>query len=280
MSKQFSDVAGQDARFGFGANWARFLALVDDERIALAEQSLRDMLERENLNGLRHLDVGSGSGLFSLAARNLGAVVHSFDYDPQSVGCTQALRERYRPGDENWIIERGDALDEDYLAGLGTFDVVYSWGVLHHTGDMWSALENMTPLVNRRGQLFLALYNDQGGGSKRWKTIKRLYVNGSIIRKWSLVSLVGTLFELRRFVISMIRLQNPFKDMFSSSGNRGMSKLYDLVDWVGGHPFEVAKPEEVFEFFHERGFHMQRLKTCGGGHGCNEYVFRKHFSEG
>lgn len=86
------------------------------------------MLERDSLEGLRFLDVGSGSGLFSLAARNLGAKVHSFDYDRESVGCTQALRERYRPGDKDWTIERGDVLDEDYLGRLGTFDVVYSWG--------------------------------------------------------------------------------------------------------------------------------------------------------
>jgi 2-polyprenyl-6-hydroxyphenyl methylase/3-demethylubiquinone-9 3-methyltransferase len=126
MNKDGSNVAEQELRFGFGENWARFLDLVDDHRIALTEQSLRDMLQRENLEGLRFLDVGSGSGLFSLAARNLGAEVHAFDYDAKSVGCGQALRERYRPGDQSWIIERGDALDEDYLARLGTFDVVYS----------------------------------------------------------------------------------------------------------------------------------------------------------
>ena len=99
--------AKEEARFGFGRNWGRYLALVDDERIAVAEQSLRAMLERESLEGLRFLDVGSGSGLFSLAARKLGATVHSFDYDPESVGCTRALREHYRPGDTDWTIERG-----------------------------------------------------------------------------------------------------------------------------------------------------------------------------
>src|SRR2546426_1571009 len=129
-------------RFAFGENWARFLALLDDQRIRDAEESLQSKLEVENLAGKSFLDIGSGSGLFSLAARRLGARVHSFDYDPQSVACTAELRRRYFPGDERWTIEGASVLDAAYLASLGPFDVVYSWGVLHHTGHMWQALEN------------------------------------------------------------------------------------------------------------------------------------------
>jgi 2-polyprenyl-3-methyl-5-hydroxy-6-metoxy-1,4-benzoquinol methylase len=109
------------------------------------------MLKVERLDGKSFLDIGSGSGLFSLAARRLGARVHSFDYDQQSVACTAELRRRYFPSAGDWVVERGSALDRDYLARLGTFDVVYSWGVLHHTGDMWRALENVKPLVAERG---------------------------------------------------------------------------------------------------------------------------------
>src|SRR5262245_60698108 len=105
-------------RFEFGRNWARFLRRVNNDRIGLATASLQRMLNVDRLDGRTFLDVGSGSGLFSLAARRLGAVVHSFDYDPESVACTRALRERYSPNDVSWRVERGSVLDSDYLKSL------------------------------------------------------------------------------------------------------------------------------------------------------------------
>src|SRR5262249_5237574 len=122
--------------FGFGKNWQGFLSVLDDERIKVAEQSLRDALECTTLEAKTFLDMGSGSGLFSLAARRLGATVRSADVDPDSVACTAELKRRYFPDDPKWIVEHGSALDEKYVQSLGRFDVVYSWGVLHHTGDM------------------------------------------------------------------------------------------------------------------------------------------------
>jgi len=139
----------EDLRFQFGKNWGRFLEVLDDERIAEAERSLVEMLEVRDLRGRSFLDVGSGSGLFSLAARRLGATrVHSFDYDADSVACTRELKRRYYANDADWTIEQGSVLDPTYLQPLGTFDIVYSWGVLHHTGDMWRALGNVTDLVH------------------------------------------------------------------------------------------------------------------------------------
>ncbi|MGB8510330.1 MAG: class I SAM-dependent methyltransferase, partial [Pyrinomonadaceae bacterium] len=176
MSSHAIEVS-QGERFEFGNNWSRFLSLLNDDRIVEAEESLRVMLGVEDLAGKSFLDIGSGSGLFSLAARRLGARVHSFDYDPQSVACAVELRRRYFPGDEDWKVEEGSALDTAYLKSLGEFDVVYSWGVLHHTGQMWPALENAALPVAPGGKLFIAIYNDTGSQAARWKWIKRTYNN-------------------------------------------------------------------------------------------------------
>jgi 2-polyprenyl-6-hydroxyphenyl methylase/3-demethylubiquinone-9 3-methyltransferase len=151
---------GTTGRFAFGKNWRRFLGLVNEGQIAAAELSLKQMLNLDNLKGKTFLDAGSGSGLFSLAARHLGAKVFSFDYDPDSVACTLELKRKFCSADQDWCIEPGSALDRSFLNGLGNFDVVYSWGVLHHTGDMWNALENMSSLVKPGGKLFIAIYND------------------------------------------------------------------------------------------------------------------------
>ena len=133
------------------------------------------MLDIDSLEGRSFIDIGSGSGLFSLAARRLGARVHSFDYDPHSVACTAELRKRYFSNDGEWKVEEASVLDQKYLESLGTFDVVYSWGVLHHTGQMWQALENVHRLVAPGGKLFIALYNDTGSQSSRWTWLKKTY---------------------------------------------------------------------------------------------------------
>ena len=150
-------------RFSFGANWQSFVnKALTPERINDAVDSLRSFFGTNDFEGQTFLDIGCGSGLFSLAARKLGAKVHSFDLDPLSVACTTELKRRYFPEDRKWTIDQGDVLDVDYLNSLGQFDLVYSWGVLHHTGAMWQALENVVPLVAEGGKLFISIYNDQG----------------------------------------------------------------------------------------------------------------------
>ncbi|MDH5492187.1 MAG: class I SAM-dependent methyltransferase [Myxococcales bacterium] len=262
-------------RFEFGANWSAFLDTVDESRIEQSRRGLRASLGLDSLEGLTFLDVGCGSGLHSLAARSMGAKVHSFDYDPKSVACAEELRRRYFPDDPDWKIERGSALDADYLEGLGAHDIVYSWGVLHHTGDMWRALELVERNVAEGGRLFLALYNDQGMPSRVWTQVKRAYVASPKPLKLAITLMSGAYFESRGVAARVLRRENPlpFEKWAQKKQDRGMTVWYDLVDWVGGYPFEVSKPDAIFEHFKAKGYRLEHLRTCQGGLGCNEYVF-------
>ena len=275
-----SEVAAGE-RFEFGRNWSRFLELLDDTRISRAEESLRDWLEVESLEGKSFVDIGSGSGLFSLAARRLGARVHSFDFDPQSVACTTELKRRYFPADNMWRVEEASALDPKYVATLGTFDIVYSWGVLHHTGRMWEALENVHPLVADQGKLFIALYNDTGSQSARWHWIKRTYNSMPDFLKSPFALVVSGPEELKALLRSLVTLRpgQYVKSWTRYDERRGMSRWRDIIDWVGGYPYEVSTPDEIFEFFKARGYTLTKMNCGNVGLGCNQFVFVKNAAQ-
>ena len=264
----------RSGRFAFGRNWQRFLALVNEERIERAQASLLTMLKKTSLDDCRFLDVGCGSGLFSLAARRLGAAVHSFDYDADAVRCALELRRRYCGGDASWGIEQGSALDRAYLASLGQFDVVYSWGVLHHTGRMYDALDNAALPVAPGGALFIAIYNDLGTRTARWRAIKRTYNRLPTALRPTFAAVAGAPNEVKTFARACLA-GTPLQYLRSwrDVGDRGMSRWRDIVDWVGGYPYETATPEQIFDFYQARGFRLLTLKCGGVGLGCNEFVF-------
>lgn len=274
VARQHAQEVAAGERFEFGKNWAAFLRTLDDERVRQSEQALVRMLGVTSLAGRTFLDAGSGSGLSSLAARNLGARVTSFDYDPDSVACTRAVRRRFRPDDPDWTVGSGSVLDAEYLKRLGAFDVVYSWGVLHHTGQMWPAVRNMLPMVRPGGQLFIAIYNDQGVWSHRWRRIKRLYCSGPAGR--ALTTAVVVPYWAARMVASdVFHGHGPLHTYTSYKRRRGMSITHDWFDWLGGLPFEVARPEEIILAVQREGFRLDNLVTQRGTVGCVEYVFTR-----
>lgn len=274
MSHDTEIKAGE--RFAFGDNWRMFLEKLDDASIEASERALRSMLGVESLEGRSFLDIGSGSGLSSLAARRLGARVHSIDYDPQSVACTTELRRRYFPDDPNWKVEEGSALDAVYLARLGSFDVVYSWGVLHHTGAMWVGIEHAIARVAEKGHLFIALYNDQGWKSHFWWFVKLVYNRLPRLMRKPYAYALGYLANGVNVLKYTLRLKpmQAVRPLLEHRSRRGMSIHRDIVDWIGGFPYEFVGYDVLESYFATRGFVLEKSARADSL-GCHEMVFRR-----
>jgi len=264
----------QMTTFAFGRNWLQFLETVDESSVLASERELAGMLG--DVSGKTFVDVGCGSGLSSLAAYRMGAKVTSFDYDTKCVECTKALQRRFGV---SWPVEQGSALDIEYLRRLGQFDIVYSWGVLHHTGDMWPAIDNCLTLLKRGGDLHLMLYRD-AYLAPVWKFVKMTYSMSPSSIQWVLrngfagIQVIGLL----------ARGRNPLKVMRAyGKSNRGMSWYTDSTDWIGGYPFEYASAEEVIGRLKPRGLDLVRItpepykKPVGWmGTGSYQYVFHSN----
>lgn len=260
-------------RFKFGKNWQNFVGSVDESQLRDARIALANLLDTESIENESFLDAGCGSGIVSLAALDLGATkVHSFDYDNDSVKATQMLISDSKSEIE-WTAEQGSLTDDNYLAKLGQFDTVYSWGVIHHTGAMWQVAAALPSLVKPDGRLVVAIYNDQGAISTMWRVVKRIYVKSpSPVQKimaagyfapTSIARATKNLITIRR-----LRRKRP----------RGMSAWHDAVDWVGGYPFEVATREAVIDFFESHGLTTEKVISVEKKQGCNQFVFRSRSS--
>lgn len=262
-----------DISFSFGKNWQTFVEQhLTPERVAIAKEHLARFLERDNLHGCSFLDIGCGSGLSSLAAHELGAErIVSFDLDPFSVVSTRHLWELAgKPA--HWTVEEGSILDADFLRHVEKADVVYSWGVLHHTGQMWHAIANAAGLMSRCGQLYLGLYVTTSK-SAYWTKIKQRYNQASPSKKrvmeyWYLAWHV--------WARQLARGQNPIKKMREYQQQRGMAYMTDIRDWLGGYPYEHASIEEVVRF--ARKTLSLELLNLATGQAVIEYLFAKRSS--
>jgi len=260
-------------KFEFGKNWQKFLNNhFSNEALSASKSKLLNFLEEDSLTGKMFIDFGSGSGIHSLAALESGAdKVISVDYDKKAVECADKLRTN-SPYKENWQIQQGSLLDLNFISNLGLFDVVYCWGVAHHTGDMWQALHNISRNVKTGGVLFVAIYNNVEGrlGSKMWWQIKHFYNHSPFLVK----KIMESIYISYNFFILLVHFKNPFVVINSYKAKRGMAWSTDLVDWLGGYPYEYASVKQIFDFYKERGFELQNIKTTNYI-GCNQFLFLK-----
>ncbi len=274
MESELYEHSYQDPRhFSFGKNWKDFLHTLNQKRIEKAEQSLTDFLGgKESVSGKTFIDIGCGSGLFSLAAHRLGAKkVVSVDIDRFSLECASFLKKE-AGNPPHWDIISGSALDTNFLHSLGTFDIVYSWGVLHHTGNMYHALTNIFPIVKETGKIYVALYNDNQrffeGTSSFWVQAKRIYNRSP----WVLKKFFEILYTFYYIFGLIINGKNPVSYIRNYTSLRGMNFCTDIKDWLGGYPYEYASTEKIIAFFNKYGF--QCIKTVPARSiGCNEFLF-------
>ncbi len=273
-ASSFDNEVSRGQRFEFGKNWRSFLDMLNEQRIDEAVKSLQTMLRVTTLDGLSFVDAGSGSGLFSLAAMRLGARVVSFDFDPSSVWCTNELRNRFYRGDPRWEVHQGSVLDAEFVASLGHFDLVYSWGVLHHTGQLWRAMDLAASMVAPGGKFFVGLYNDSDRPARYWLAVKKLYCR--LPRAFKPLVLYPAAVQIwgPRMLLEFA-LGRPFHSWRHYKERRGMSPWHDVVDWVGGYPYEVSTPHQVFEFGRQRGFVLDNLMSTIDN-GISQFVFVKH----
>jgi len=261
--------------FSFGKNWKNFLKTLNEGRMREAESSLANFLGgKEAIAGKTFVDIGCGSGLFSLVAYRLGArKVTSVDVDEFCIACAEYLRKE-AGAPQNWEIRKGSALDKNFILSLGTFDIVYSWGVLHHTGNMYQAMENITALAASEGKLYIALYNDNQkffeGTSPFWVKAKKLYNRSLWVGKRTM-----ELLYIFYFVFGlMINLVNPIAYILNYQSRRGMNFITDIKDWLGGYPYEYASSEKIIAYFEKLGFACTNMNPARSL-GCNEFLFSK-----
>jgi glycosyltransferase involved in cell wall biosynthesis/SAM-dependent methyltransferase len=264
-------------RFEFGKNWESYIkANFSEEALGESKVHLLRFLELQNLQDKTFLDIGCGSGLHSLAALDAGAThVHGFDYDPVSIKATKYLRD-IRQDHPNWEFEQASVLDDEYMNKLSLFDIVYSWGVLHHTGDVWHAIKNAASRVKPGGVFYIALYSADvqiEPGPEFWLGIKKKYVSSGVIkRRWM------ELWYIWRFMMESqpLKILKVIKRAWEYEKDRGMNFMTDIRDWLGGWPMEFVYDDDVVKFCEGLDFQLEKIVT---GEANTEFLFRRALSK-
>lgn len=266
--------------YNFGGNWQKYIRELscssrDDLQLSLGisrfhlvrflspdDEGGHSDDDRPVLQNLSFIDIGCGSGIHSAAALFSHARhIISFDQQEGSVSSTAALRHQLMENDNSfsdrsWDVYLGDVLIQSDLPEV-LADVVYSWGALHHTRDLWTALENSCRLVkppeDGGGLLLVALYaREMVRDPDYWIYIKQLYLAVDDLARGKMERDYGW-WILREQVMQKGR--NPFQMAEDARLQRGMNfwtDVKDWLDWLGGYPIEFSEAAEVIRFVQQR----------------------------
>jgi 2-polyprenyl-6-hydroxyphenyl methylase/3-demethylubiquinone-9 3-methyltransferase len=271
-------------RFDFGENWKNYnKKYLTEDKIRQANEAFIKFTEIQTLKELTVVDIGCGSGIHSLNFSRMNPkLLLSFDYDYKSVEATNYLKEVHK--NKNWDVKQGSILDEKFLLRMPQFDLVYAWGVLHHTGNVWLAIKNSCDLVSEGGILYLALYSSDvkmlNRESTYWLKVKKKYnQSGFIVKRLIELSFISrekslsALNFLRVLIKSLVSRQKNKTKFFSRQKRyRGMSYLIDVRDWLGGWPMEYVSDDAVIELISSKNFVLKKIKK---GEACTEFLFKK-----
>lgn len=273
MTTHDEPVHDPERRFEFGRNWKHFIEHnLGPEQIEVSKRHLLSFLDLPNLEKRTFLDIGCGSGLHSLAAFAAGASqIVSFDYDSKSVEATQFCQHHAgRPA--CWTVRQGSILDPQFVNALPQADIVYSWGVLHHTGHVWKAIEHAATRVPASGLFYIALYSADvqvDPPPEFWLDVKRRYIAASPLLRRRMELWYVWRFGMNRQVAA---LPVVIKRAIEYRKNRGMSYMTDIRDWLGGWPMEFVKDADAVQFCERLGLSLVKIKT---GEANTEFLFRR-----
>jgi 2-polyprenyl-3-methyl-5-hydroxy-6-metoxy-1,4-benzoquinol methylase len=263
-------------QFDFGQNWEDYSRkALDPEKVRQAKLDFARLFSGISLESRSFLDIGFGQGLSLLSAASSGARCLGVDINPRCLQVLSENRKAFFPEilDEQIARVQGSILDPELIRKLqadrrakeGRFDIVHSWGVLHHTGSMLQAIRNSAALVSEQGYLVLAIYQ-RHWSSALWKCIKLVYNKSPTIGRRIFIWIFYPLIYLAKWIVTR---ENP------KNKNRGMDFYHDVIDWVGGYPYEYANRVEITHFLKELGFDMICFHPPTAPTGCMEFVFRR-----
>lgn len=266
--------------FDFGKNWREYSQKINEDRLRIAELSLTKFFHKEGIKGKTFIDIGCGSGLFSIAALRQGCKnLLAIDIDPICVSITKNNIKKYW-NEPNWHCKVKSVFDLDKNE-IGEFDLVYSWGVLHHTGSMLEAIESASQLIDKEGKMLLGLYQ-KTILCPFWVLEKKIYHRSSSSTQKMIRELFYKLFSF----LSLFQYRHINKIIHKHKQKRGMDYFCDLHDWLGGYPYESISPKSFNDFISTIGLKIQKQSICNEGFGLtgsgvNEYLVYKtsHLSE-